>query len=452
MHHREITRRTLLRGAGAALALPLLEAMAPAMARAASTPGPSAAPLRMAFLYVPNGMHMPEFFPAEPGQLRDLPPILAELADFRDQINVLGGLTLDQARAHGDGPGDHARAVACFLTGAHPRKTNGADIRNGISVDQLAAAELGHLTRLRSLELGVDASSPGGHCDSGYSCVYTSNVSWRTETSPVAKEVDPAMVFDRMFAGTELGLSPADRARRNRRRQSVLDAVLHDAHSLHGALGSSDRRKLDEYLHAVREIETRLQRSDKLSHGDSATADVERPEGVPRDYAEHVRLLLDMLVLAFQTDTTRIATMMFANAGSNRSYRALDIREGHHDLSHHGQSEEKQARISQINRFHAGLFRGFLERLASIPEGDGTLLDQSMIVYGSAIADGNSHAHHDLPIILAGRGGGTIQTGRYLRYPDETPLTNLYLTMLQRCGVKAGSFSDSTGTLDDLAG
>lgn len=453
MHYRDLSRRTLLRGIGAAMALPFLEAMGPlarsADAAAAGRPG---GPLRMAFFYVPNGMHMPDWMPAAPGRDFELPPIPAVLARHRDQFNILGGLTLDQARAHGDGGGDHARAVASFLTGAHPRKTNGADILNGISVDQLAAAAIGGQTRLASLELGTESSSPAGNCDSGYSCVYTSNLAWRTETSPVAKEVDPAMVFDRMFAGTERGLPPGERARRDRRRKSVLDAVQEDAVGLHRALGSNDQRKLDEFLHAVREIEKRLQRTDRLDPGDPQMPDPARPAGVPRSYADHVHLLMDMMVLAFQTDTTRIATFMFANAGSNRSYREIGISEGHHDLSHHGKNSEKQERISQINRHHAGMFARFLDRMASIREGEHSLLDNSMIVYGSAIADGNAHAHNNLPILLAGSGGGSIKTGRFIQYPDETPLTNLYVSMLNRMGVPTRSFSDSSGALDQLEG
>lgn len=455
MHHRDITRRTLIKGVGAAIALPWLEVMGSSPALA-GTAGPlavgDAAPVRMVFFFVPNGMHMPDWWPEGNGELEGLPPILNEISSLKREFNILGGLTLDSARAHGDGPGDHARAVASFLTGAHPRKTNGADIRNGISVDQFAASKIGGRTRLPSLELGTESSSPGGHCDSGYSCVYTSNVSWRTETSPVAKEVDPALVFDRLFAGTEFGLTPEQRARRARRRTSILDLVADEAQSLHNALGAADRRKLDEYLHAVREIERRIRTPDQNAPGGSVDHDQSRPAGVPRAYADHVRLLMEMLVLALQTDSTRIATFMFANAGSNRSYREIGISEGHHDLSHHGGSEEKQARISEINRHHIRMFGYFLERLASIREGSGTLLENSMVMYGSAIADGNSHAHENLPILLAGQGGGTIRTGRYIRYPRETPLTNLYLSMLERVGAPTSQFSDSTGPLAGLEG
>ncbi len=435
MRYQTITRRTMLRGMGVAIALPWLEAMTAGRVSASAITtlsGSGDAPRRMAFFFVPNGMHMPDWTPKQTGAEFELPLILQELAEYRHKFNVLSGLTLNG------------------LTGAHPRKTNGADIQNGTSVDQLAAAAVGGATRLPSLELGTEASAQAGNCDSGYSCVYTSNMSWRTEVSPVAKEIDPALVFDRMFSGSEWALSPEERARRERRRRSILDLAREDALDLHRALGANDRRKLDEYLHAVRDIELRLQRTEKLAPTDEEALERRRPTGVPRKYAEHVHLLLDMLVLAFQTDTTRIATMMFANAGSNRSYREIGISEGHHDLSHHGNSAEKQSRISAINRFHASLFRHLLARLDSIPEGDGTLLDQCMIVYGSGISDGNAHNHDNLPILLAGGGGGSITTGRHLKYRRETPLTNLYLSLLQRMGIDVDTFSDSTGVLDNL--
>jgi hypothetical protein len=268
----------------------------------------------------------------------------------------------------------------------------------------------------------------------------------------VAKEVNPGLVFDRLFSGTDYSLTPAEREIRDRRRKSVLDYVAEDARSLHQALGANDRRKLDEYLFAVREIEQRIGRADKLSHGDSAMQDFSRPEGVPRSFEDHVKLQLDMLVLAFQTDSTRIASFMFANAGSNRSYREIEVSDGHHDLSHHGNSQDKQARIALINRYHARMFGYFLKRMSEVKEGDGTLLDHSMVVYGSGISDGNRHNHDDLPIILAGRGGGTIQPGRHLKFKRETPLTNLYVSMLNRMGVADTKFSDSTGALPNLEG
>ncbi len=450
-----ISRRTMLRGLGAAISLPWLEAMSPSrlafgMPCASGVSGVSVPPVRMAFLYVPNGIHMPDWTPQTLGTEYELPPILNEFGKFKSDFNVLSGLTLNGARALGDGGGDHARSVAAFLTGSHPRKTDGADILNGISVDQLAADRIGRATRLASLELGTESSSQSGQCDSGYSCAYVSNLSWRTPTSPVAKEVDPAMAFDRLFSGTDTSLTPAERERRNRIRKSILDHVAEEARSLHRALGANDKRKLDEYLHGVREIEQRIIQADKLRHDDSVTKDLARPEGVPREYSEHVKLLLDMLVLAFQTDSTRISTFMFANAGSNRSYQEIDIAEGHHELSHHGNSAKKQERISQINRHHARLFSYFLDKMKSIREGDGTLLDHSMIVYGCGISDGNQHNHDDLPIILAGRGGGSITTGRHLKFDNETPLTNLYVAMLNRMGIPEKQFGDSTGALTGI--
>lgn len=448
MHHRRINRRTLLRGAaGAVMGLPMLDAMRPSTSWAGTV---AQAPKRMAFLYVPNGMHMPDWTPQTEGKDFELTPTLKEFGDFRDQMTVLSGLTLNGARALGDGGGDHARSVASFLTGAHPRKTDGADILNGPSVDQVAAAKLGQQTRLPSLELGTEASAPAGKCDSGYSCVYTSNMSWRTATSPVAKEVNPSLVFDRLFSGGNRLLTPEQIQQRNKYRKSVLDYVLDDAKSLHRALGANDQRKLDEYLYAVRDIETRLQRSDKLSHGDSAMKDFERPEGVPRDFEQHVKIMLDMMVLALQTDATRIATFMFTNAGSNRSYREIEVPEGHHDLSHHGKNEDKQTKIAKINRMHARMFRYFLERMSAVQEDNGSLLDNSMVVYGSGIGDGDRHNHENLPIVLMGRGGGTIQPGRHLKYPVNTPLTNLYVSMLQRMGTGVSQLGDSTGALPDL--
>jgi hypothetical protein len=463
MSQRGISRRTLLRGLGVSIALPWLEAMnGPAnWLQAATAPrsgGPfgslgtpgNRGPKRLAFFYVPNGIHMPEWTPERDGSQFDLPPILKEFSAFQNQMNVISGLTLNGARALGDGAGDHARSVAAFLTGAHPKKTNGADIAAGISVDQLAAARIGQATRLASLELGTETSAQAGNCDSGYSCAYTSNLSWRTPTSPVAKEMDPAAVFDRLFANTDHTMTAEQRALRQKRRQSILDSALADAKSLHGQLGQQDRRKLDEYLHAVRELEQRVERTEKLDQRDPQNDDFTRPTGVPRSYGDHVGLLLDMLVLAFQTDSTRIATFMFANAGSNRSYREIGVAEGHHDVSHHGNSPEKQKRISEINHFHAQLMSRFLERLATTPEGDGNLLDNSLIVYGSGISDGNAHNHDNLPIVLFGSGGGAISTNRHLRYPKETPLTNLYVTLLNHMGIAEKSFGDSTGMLENL--
>jgi hypothetical protein len=452
-----ISRRTILRGMGTALALPWLECMLPAPGLMANIAGPMAAaaegpPKRMAFLYVPNGMHMQDWTPAEVGASYELTPILKPLGEFQSKVNVLSGLSLDGARAHGDGGGDHARSVASFLTGAHPRKTDGSNIKNGPSVDQIAAARIGHLTKLASLEMGTESSAPAGRCDSGYSCLYTSNISWRNETAPIGKEINPRAVFERMFGNDDRSQTDKAIDDRTRRRKSILDYVNDEAKSLHQTLGSADRRKLDEYLYAVRDIERRLSSTEMLDRVEQGIPDYPRPEGVPRRYEDHLNLLFDMLVLAFQTDTTRISTLMYANAGSNRSYRNLGIREGHHNLSHHGNSRTKQEQIAKINVYHSRLFAGLLTKLDRIQEGDGTLLDNCMIMYGSGIADGNSHAHTQLPILLAGGGGGTIETGRHINYKRGTPLTNLYRSMLDRMGAQVNTFSDSDGLLEGLNG
>lgn len=453
---RTIDRRTVLRGLGTAVALPILDAMLPARLLSAANPAvanPRAArpPLRMAFLYVPNGMHMPDWTPSREGLNYDLPRTLEAIKPYQRQINVLTGLTLDGAFAHGDGGGDHARSVAAFLTGAHPRKTDGADIQNGISVDQVAAAAVGQQTRFSSLELGLEPSAQAGHCDSGYSCAYASNMSWRSPTSPMAKEIDPGAVFDRLFAGQTVRETRKAKSIRDRYRKSVLDFVFEDAGDLKRVLPESDRRKLDEYLYSVRDVEKRFVGVEKLSLTEEGIPDYPRPPGVPREMSDHAKLMMDMIALAFQTDSTRILSFMFTNAGSNRGYPDLGVSEGHHDCSHHGKSTDKQQKIATINRFHLQQYVYLLERLGQIREADGTLLDNSMIVYGSGISDGDRHNHDDLPILLAGNAGGRINSGRHIRYPNKTPLCNLYLWMLQQMGVRTSKFGDSNAVLNNLA-
>ena len=452
----KISRRTVLRGLGTAIALPWLEAMttsSPLIANVTHRVAVSTPPVRMAFLYVPNGMHMPDWSPRGTSETEfDLQSIMKPIEPFRSKMNVFSGLSLRGANALGDGGGDHARSVASFLTGAHPKKTHGSDIRNGVSVDQVAAEKIGHLTKLKSLELGTEGSSTGGRCDSGYSCLYTSNVSWRTDTSPISKEINPAGVFERLFGSSNEVDNVRSLAKRDAKRKSILDFAHGEAKSLSNLLGAEDRRKLDEYLYAVRDIERRLKSTEKLDKDEEDFSNFPRPIGVPKEYGEHVKLMFDMMVLAFQTDATRVCSFMYANAGSNRSYRNLSIREGHHTISHHGKSKEKQAKISKINKYHMSLAHHLLKRLDSIKEGDRSLLDNSMILYGSGIADGNSHAHRDLPIAMFGLGGGTIKTGRYIRKRTGTPLTNLHRSMLQRVGAEVDSFSDSNGLIDELKG
>jgi hypothetical protein len=438
---RTISRRTVLRGVGAALALPWLEALSPAPAVSRAFEAAAGTPKRMAFFYVPNGVHMPAWTPESEGPLGDLPATLQPLASFKDDVLVLSGLSQDTAFAHGDGPGDHARALACFLTGTHPRKTDGANIAAGISVDQLAAQKIGHFTRLPSLELGIDPSAQAGNCDSGYSCAYSSNMSWSTATTPVAKEVNPKLVFDRLFATGQGG------PKHNLYRESILDAVADDARRLKGRLGVTDGRKLDEYMTSVREIERRIA---KASEPVAVPDGFERPPGAPKDFNEHVRLMMDMIALAFQADITRIVTFVYANEGSNRSYADLDVREGHHELSHHGDDPEKHAKIARINLHHMEQFAYLLGRLKGIQEGDGSVLDHSMLLMGSGIGDGNRHNHNDLPVLLAGRGHGTIKGGRHARYEKNTPLNNLFLSMLDRMDCPVDALGDSKGRLEGL--
>lgn len=448
------SRRQALRGLGVSLALPWLESLplAHAAGRAAGAAGAAEPPLRMAFLFVPNGVHVPDWRPQTEGFGFQLPYILEPLASVKDELLVLSGLTHDKGRSNGDGPGDHARSASVFLTGSQPRKTSDANIRSGVSVDQLAAQAIGHRTRFASLELGCEQGRGAGNCDSGYSCAYSSNISWASEASPMGKETNPRLVFERLFAGGTAQQADAAAQQRRALRQSILDFVSEDAQKLQKKLASSDNRKLDEYLTGVREIERRMERASHETQAQIAdgTFTYEGPADIPGDYAEHIRLMCDMMVLAFQTDSTRIATFMLANAGSNRSYRPIDVPDGHHDLSHHGGDPRKHEKIRRINRFHVAQFAYLLERLRTIREGDGSLLDHCMVVYGSGLSDGNRHNNENLPVLLAGRGNGTILPGRHVVYEEETPMCNLFMAILDRAGVSAPFIGDSTGTLSGL--
>lgn len=444
-----IPRRTVLKGLGTAIALPCLEIMEPDVRGAENASSKETIPNRMAFYYVPNGVNMEDWTPARPGTLGTLPPLMEPLAPFKQNLLVLTGLMQDKARANGDGAGDHARAMAAFLTGRQPRKTSGADIRAGISVDQVAAQRLGKFTRFGSLELGVEQGAQAGSCDSGYSCAYSSNLSWRGESTPNAKEVNPRLVFDRLFGNGDPKATAESLSKRERYRKSILDFALADAKQLRGKLGGADVRKLDEYLSSIRELEQQFAQVEVLDKPEFRP-DYTRPAGVPKDYGQHLRMMADMMVLAFQADLTRVATFAFANEGSNRSYSFMGVPEGHHDLSHHEHKPEKREKIAKINRFHMDQFAYLLGKLRSIKEGSGTLLDHCMLLYGSGIADGNAHAHHDLPILMAGRGCGTLKTGRHIVYKRETPLNNLFLAMLERMGVPVPTLGDSTGKLGQL--
>ena len=446
MRTQKLKRRTLLRGTGVALGLPWLEAMGPQLAWAGAAKKDEAAPNRMALLYVPNGKNMVDWTPEKTGADFDLKSIMEPLAPLQQKLLVVTGLAADGARAHGDGGGDHARALASFLTGAHPRKTDGTDIRNGISVDQVAASRVGHRTRLPSLEIGTEHGAMAGNCDSGYSCVYSSTMSWRSATQPVPKEVNPKLVFERLFSSTP----DAVRKKRDRQRRSVLDFVRADSRDLTGRLGAADVRKLDEYFTAVRDIELRIERADSLPP--ISTPDYPVPAGIPGSYQEHIRLMCDLVVLAFQTDATRVCTFVLANEGSNKPYPFIDVPEGHHDLSHHGNKAEKKDKIRKINIFHTQQLAYLLQKLDSVSEGDGTLLDHSMIAYGSGNSDGNRHNHDDLPVLVAGGGCGTLRTGRHVRLEHETPVSNLWLSLLNRMDVEIAGLGDSTGELPGLTG
>jgi len=448
MIHRRLPRRTFLKGIGTAIALPALEAMLPASALAA--PAAAAKPLRLAFLFIPNGVNMEHWRPAAEGELAELPGTLEPLKNVKKKLTVLSGLTQDKARANGDGPCDHARSASAFLTSSQPHKTAGADIKVGVSVDQLVAQHLNLPTKFASLELGLERGAQAGNCDSGYSCAYSSAISWRTESTPVAKEVDPRQVFDRLFGNGNTPEMDESRAQRDRYRKSILDYVMGDAKRLQSQLGAHDQRKVDEYLSSVRDIEKRIQQANEVASDDAPPGTV-RPTGIPKDYPDHARLMLDMLALAYQTDLTRVSTFMLANEGSNHAYRNLGIGGGHHELSHHGWDAEKLEKIRQINRFHIEQLAHFVEKLDSIKEGEGTVLDNTMIVYGCAISDGNRHNHDDLPILLLGGGAGTVKTGRHIKYPKETPMANLYLSLMDRMGLQVERFGDSTGRLDNLS-
>ena len=388
--------------------------------------------------------------PQQEGFGYDLPSILEPLKNVRYDVSVLSGLTHDKGRANGDGAGDHARSASVFLTGAQPRKTSGGDIRSGVSVDQVAAQKLGAATKFASLEIGCEGGGSTGNCDSGYSCAYSNNISWASSSTPIAKETDPRRVFERLFGdGSSRNAKVADE--RIALRKSLLDFVADDAQALQRKLGQQDRRKLDEYLTAVRSIEKRIESVEHDARQEEAIASYPKPSGIPKDFGEHMRLMGDMMVLAFQADLTRVATCMYGRAGSNRSYRMIDVPDGHHNLSHHGGNPEKLEKIRRINQFHVQQFAYFLERLKSIPEGDGTLLDQCMIVYGSGLSDGNRHNNENLPVLLAGRGGGTLVPGRHLRYQEETPMTNLFMALLNRVDVDIPYLGDSTGVLPRLS-
>jgi len=428
------------------VALPVLDSLLPARARAAVAAAPAASPRRVAWIYIPNGANMADWTPAKTGADFELPLILEPIKANRTDFTVISGMANHQGSPLGDGGGDHARASASYLSGVHPRKTAGADIKAGVTVDQLAASHVGGDTRLPSLELTCDNGQRAGSCDSGYSCAYQFNMSWRTETQPVPAEVDPRAAFERLFGGGDPAETLAAAARRSLYRRSVLDYVLDDTRGLSNRLDEADRRKLDEYLTSVREIEQRIERAGRFTTP-AIPSGVAEP-GMFENYTEQVRLMYDILALAFQTDSTRIATYCVAHDGSNRPYPFIDIPEGHHDLSHHRNDEAKKAKLAQINRWHVGQLAYFINKLKSMKEGDGTVLDHTLVSFGSGLSDGNTHSPENLPVLLAGGGGGAVRPGAHVRVEEKTPMTNLYRSMLGTIGVPTEKIGDSTAKLD----
>ena len=447
------SRRAFLRGLGSCVALPALESLTPA-SRAIAGPGlgpattASGMPMRLAFVAFPNGSNYERWKPKGEGRDLVLNETFAPMEGLKDKFQVVSGLVHDAANDWGDGPGDHARSGATFLTGCHAWKTLGAKLQLGISVDQVAARQVGHLTRLDSLQFGTEASRLYGSCDTGYACAYQYNLSWASETLPLPPEPNPRIIFERLFGGGPAAEREAILRTRIGRRKSVLDFVLEDARSLGKALGRNDRAKVDEYLTGVRKVEEQIQKNEKFH---LPASEIAEPQGIPEDHGRHLTLMYDLLALAFQTDSTRVASFPVAPEGSNRPFPDLGISEGHHYLTHHAGSQEKRLKVAKIERWYMEQFACFVKKLDAMHEPDGTtVLDNSMIVYGCAIGDGNRHNHDELPIVLAGRGGGTLRPGQHLNLRTPTPTTNLYMAMLDRMGVKAERVGDSTGRLEEI--
>ena len=444
-----ISRRKFLRGVGVSVAMPALMSLQPRLALASQettaaglATTASGAPLRMAFMSIPNGVQQQHWFPTEDFQLNSS---MEPLAALKNHFQVIGGLDHENATAGRDGAGDHARASATFLTGARARKTAGNDIFVGVSVDQMAAQKAGHLTRFPSLELSSDVIRNSGGCDSGYACAYQYNLAWSSPTTPVTPEANPRLVFERLFGSGDRTERRRNYELRQKTQRSVLDFVLEEASSVQRSIGVDDRHKFDEYLSVIRDMELRL----KAAEAHNKLPDVEQgtPAGIPADFADYIDIMYDMLIVAFQTDSTRVATLLLAYDGSNRTFPQIGIREGHHHLTHYQQEPELAKKVAEIDRFYVSRFARFLEKMESTTDVDGkSLLHNSMIVYGGAIADGNKHSHDNLPVILAGRAGGAIQTGRFLKAPSQ-PMSNLYVSMLNQFGASTESFADSNGRL-----
>jgi Protein of unknown function (DUF1552) len=437
-----VTRRHFLRASGLSLAMPMLPSLiTPAAAAAAS-----GIPPRMCYLYVPNGVNMHHWRPTGEDEKFDLNRSTASLESVKDKITFIEGLAHKNGFGGPDGAGDHARASATFLTGLRPRKTAGSDIRVGISADQVVAQSIGQATRLRSLELSCDGVRTSGACDSGYACAYQHNLSWSDHRTPVTPESNPRLVFERLFGDGDHGNRRSNFELRQQKQKSMLDFLRDEAQHLQKNLARTDRDKLDEYLTGLRDIESRIQKAEQ--YGMPADPNCPTPAGIPDKYSQHIRLLMDVMILALETDSTRVSTMMLAHDGSNRSFKEIGIGDGHHDLSHHKKDEDRLEKIARIDQFYADQFAYFLTQMNGRKLEDGSsLLDHTMVCYGSGISDGDRHNHDDLPVITAGGSALGWRNGYYKRVKDETPMSNLHLDMIRRMGVQAESFGDSTGDL-----
>ena len=437
---KSISRRTLLRGSGATLALPLLDAMIPAMTATASTPADSEQLRRIGYIYIPMGCNPAEWLPSNKS-LDQLPSSLSPLEEIKDQVSVISGMDLQNAY-----PGSHATSNSAFLSAARAKLTESTDYYLGTTVDQIAAKQIGQSTPLPSLELSMDLLATVGQCDNGYACVYQNNLSWSTPSNPLPAEAHPRLVFESLFGE---GGTPSQRRAALKKRASLLDSVTKEIKRLKLRVGPADRNKIDGYLENVRDVERRIQQAESAVN-ENPLPDLDRPIGVPVAYADHARLMFDLQLLAFQGDITRVTTFQLAREASNRTYPEIGVPDPHHPITHHAKDPVKLAKIAKINQFHVSLFAEFLKKLKATPEGDGNLLDHSLFLYGSGMGDSDTHDHSNLPILVAGGAAGKMRGGRHIHFETPTPLSNLHLTLLNKVGVPLETFSDSNGRIDDL--
>jgi hypothetical protein len=434
---KHLSRRALLRGIGAAVSLPLLDSMAPSM-KAATTPKS-----RLGFVYVPHGAVMDKWTPAAEGTSFEMTQILSPLTPYRDRLTIISGLADRAAESQGDGGGDHSRAAPSYLSGVHPKRTEGDDIRAGTTIDQIAAEKIGQDTPLPSLELGIEDTGLVGVCDVGYSCAYMNSIAWKTESNPLPMEINPRTVFERLFGD---GSSAEERLQRKKEDRSILDSVTKETARLEGGLGVRDKARISDYLENIREIERRIQKAEKQASTNLSVPAT--PIGVPESFEEHAKLMFDLQALAYQADITRISTFMLARDLSQRTFPQIGVPEPHHATSHHGNNPATIAKLAKINNYHVSLLAYFIDKLKSTPDGDGTLLDHSMILYGSTMSNPNEHNHFPLPLLLLGGGSGKLQGGRHVKFPERTSISNMLLAILDKSGIHMDKLGDSTGMLE----